>query len=216
MSVETGSWVWCRVCERCYRWGWDRGPTSEGDEEGCPYWECTNEAGDVLAWKRIRRLHPEFPSAPELGRVYHVDGWLWCDRCARCFKFDVDGERCPYKGCPPGQKHAWPWWRIRVEHEGYPEEPERGRRYSRVVRERAGEVVAYRRERTGDSSFKSRRDKAHRGEVVCPGCLTINKESRNRCMYCSEVLPGVEGWGRDLRLGQSWGHADGAFVVFRG
>lgn len=214
--MEPDRWVWCRRCEQCYHADWENGQTGTGDSTGCPYWECDNDVGDVLDWKRVRRLHPEFPQVPALAARYHVDGWLWCEACNRCFKFDVDGERCPYSDCPPAEtKQVWPWWRIHAQYDNYPDLPERGRRYPQE-QQSSTRLYALRREKVSENCFKVKKDQPAANEVVCTVCLTINRTIRNRCFYCGELLPGPKSIGKDLRLGLSWNHPSGAFVVFRG
>ncbi len=214
--MEAGRWVWCRRCEQCYHADWEDERRGLSDGIGCPYWECNNDAGDVLDWKRIRRLHPEFPLIPVLAVRYHVDGWLWCEGCEQCFRFDMDGEQCPYENCSPTEpRNVWPWWRIRVQHDNYPDLPERGHRYPRE-QQLLVHPSPLRRERVSENVYNVKKGQPAANETVCILCLTINRKSRNRCFYCAELLPGPKRTGKDLRLGLRWNHPSGAPVVFRG
>lgn len=200
VCVVNGSWVWCRHCQKCYKWGWDGESSSI-----CPYWECEAESIAVVEWRRIRRLHIEFPREPESGVRYKVDGWLWCEVCTRCFRFDLEGEHCPYANCPPRDvKNIWPWWRIRDEHEAYAEIPERGKKYARKSEQ--AEIVTWRMVRVGDGVVRRNRDKPKGREIVCPLCLTINAVYLNRCQYCHELLVGSKAKGGNLRPGLRWNH----------
>jgi hypothetical protein len=214
--METDRWVWCKHCEQCYQLDWESNSDGSNDSKSCPYNECYNQAGDTLEWKRVRRLHPEFPKLPTLATRYHVSGWLWCEVCERCFKFDVDGEHCPYDNCNSTQiKRAWPWWRIQMQHNNYPVVPERGQRFAHEHKA-AKQASAKRRKHVSQNCFRVENDEPTAREVVCISCRTINPKFRNRCFYCEELLPGSKKIGSALRLGLSWNHPSGLPVVFRG
>lgn len=131
--MREGDWVWCINCKQCYQLGWNTRGQRTTASPLCPYWNCD---GCMLAleWRRALILRPDLPKQPMTNQVYKVDGWLWCGRCQRCFRYsDLYGE-CSYRDCVSHSlKRAYPWWVIWRKHKGYPKVPVRNQRYSHMV-----------------------------------------------------------------------------------
>ena len=131
--------------------------------------------------------------------VYPVNGWLWCSTCNLCFRFDLEGERCPSGTCKKLRVNGiYPWWRVRAWNPGFPEVPIEGRPYiDRSGRKPA--IQGWRRTKEGENRYRKEKDSLRKNEVLCSACETINPKYRNRCHYCQVVLPHQKGWGKDLR-----------------
>ena len=66
---DSGSeYMWCLHCERAYQ----REEFREVDGlQMCPYDDCDGDTViDALDWNEIREDYPEYPAAPEKGKVY--------------------------------------------------------------------------------------------------------------------------------------------------
>ncbi|HEX7382078.1 MAG TPA: hypothetical protein VF265_07975 [Nevskiaceae bacterium] len=64
------AWLWCRSCQRGYRYGEYR-LSPCGELRRCPYADCDGSVvDDGWDWEALRSRHPGYPAAPEPGVVY--------------------------------------------------------------------------------------------------------------------------------------------------
>lgn len=68
-AVETGKWMWCQVCHRCYHYGEYR--TVKGIQL-CPYDGCMGVIFvNSWPWSRVQKMYADtYPEIPERNVVY--------------------------------------------------------------------------------------------------------------------------------------------------
>ena len=61
-------WVWCLHCQRAFR---DDEYRVDEKYRWCAYEDCGGMAPfDMIDWRDIRLICPQYPETPEPGRVY--------------------------------------------------------------------------------------------------------------------------------------------------
>lgn len=71
-------WLWCPVCERCFREVQQR--TDAQGASLCPYRNCSGSWSSAWSWYKVIQLKQTFPYTPEPNRRYHLQkrrrlGW---------------------------------------------------------------------------------------------------------------------------------------------
>lgn len=71
-------WLWCPVCERCYREAQQR--IDAQSVPLCPYVDCSGSWLSAWSWYKVLQLKQAFPCTPEPNKRYPLQrrrrfGW---------------------------------------------------------------------------------------------------------------------------------------------